>query len=332
MSGSEWVRSIVDNLTLIQDYSDHFAAVAEDELVLVHSVTGRVVRVLSASSAMALIQANTVAGGRIDGGGGGGTGIEPIEAIFDSNTAAGHVVYISSAGHVELAQADALATSHAVGVAFEAVAAGNTGEYVTEGPVTIDDWTLVAGTEFLTPGALYYLSKDNPGRITTTAPGDGGECVVLIGRATSATSLDIELSPPILLSGAAEDEDPTVHTATFDDSTAVGSVLYIKSDGHTGLADASAEATSMVAGIAIEAVTGGQTGHYITDGFIERDDWTPITGSANLTPGTVYYLSLTAGGLTDTPPEEVGESIVIVGRALTENGLDIEIQPAMLLN
>ncbi len=331
LAGSEWLREVLDELALEHDYSDFFHHLLEDELAFEQSTSSPVDRVLSASSALSLIHANTVAGGRIDGGG-GGTGIEPIEAIFDSNTAAGHVVYISSDGHVDLALADALATSGVVGVAFEAVVATNTGEYVTEGPITLDDWTNVAGTEFLTPGSLYYLSKDTAGRITTTAPGDGGECVVLIGRATSATSLDIELSPPILLSGATEDEDPTVHTAIFDDSTVVGSMLYIKSDGHAGLADASAEATSGVAGVAIEVVTGGQTGHYITDGPVTRADWTPVLGTEFLTPGSYYYLSLTAGGITGTPVEEIGESIVIVGRALTENVLDLEINPGMLLN
>ena len=60
------------------------------------------------------------------------------------------------------------------------------------------DWTPVAGTAALTPGLPYFLSVATAGRITTTAPSAPGEYVVLVGRALSATELDVDIEPSVL--------------------------------------------------------------------------------------------------------------------------------------
>ena len=68
------------------------------------------------------------------------------------------------------------------------------------------------------------------------------------------------------------------------------------------------------------------------EGQITKSDWTSVTGSATLTPGAVYFLSVsTAGGLTTAPPYELGETVVRVGRALSTTTLDIEISQPVLL-
>ena len=61
----------------------------------------------------------------------------------------------------------------------------------------------------------------------------------------------------------------------------------------------------------------GNTGEYVTEGSIERVDWTAVTGTALLTPGAVYYLGLTAGTLTSTAPTTTGQHVVAVARAVS---------------
>jgi len=51
----------------------------------------------------------------------------------------------------------------------------------------------------LTPGAVYYLDPDTPGNLTQTAPTTTGDFVVRVGRAISATAMEISVSQPILL-------------------------------------------------------------------------------------------------------------------------------------
>jgi hypothetical protein len=73
------------------------------------------------------------------------------------------------------------------------------GEYISEGQITRADWTPLIGAPTLTAGATYYLSSDVPGQLTIVAPTTSGQYVVLVGRAVSNLSLDIEIAPPIRL-------------------------------------------------------------------------------------------------------------------------------------
>jgi hypothetical protein len=129
--------------------------------------------------------------------------VETITALFASITSKGAPLYIDGAA-VELAQADGIV--NVVGVAAEDVVNGAEGRYRTEGQLERDDWTPVAGTALLSPGAVYYLSPDTPGQITATATTTPGHVVLIIGRALTPTTLDVEIGSPILLSET-EDED-----------------------------------------------------------------------------------------------------------------------------
>jgi len=78
----------------------------------------------------------------------------------------------------------------------------------------------------------------------------------------------------------------------------------------------------------------GQKGLVLTDGSIEREDWTPIIGTTNLVPGDRYFLdsNMPIGGkLTRTPPSTSSFYVVRVGRAFTNKRLDIEITQEVLL-
>ncbi len=142
---------------------------------------------------------------RVETVGGGGGDVTPIAAIFDSPSLKGFAVYVPSNGHADNARADDFATSGVVGICAGDVEAGSAGVLQTEGQITRDDWTAVAGVASLTPGVVYYLSPTTAGQITSTAPTAAGQSVVVIGRATCVDTLDIELSPPILLSEVPEE-------------------------------------------------------------------------------------------------------------------------------
>ncbi len=120
-------------------------------------------------------------------------------AESDATVALGAPLYLTGAGHVDLAQANASGTTQVVGLANEAGTPTVSVDYITEGKITKSDWSGVAGTATLTVGAIYYLSATTAGRITTTAPTTGGQYVVKVGRATSATVLDVEIESSIRL-------------------------------------------------------------------------------------------------------------------------------------
>lgn len=130
---------------------------------------------------------------------GGGSEESMYTAETDSPVVVGTPVYLTGAGHIELARANAAGTAPVIGVANEAASTSAQAEYITEGKVTKTDWSAVAGTTTLTVGATYYLSPTTAGRITSTAPIAVGEYVVKVGRATSPLVLDLEIESPIKL-------------------------------------------------------------------------------------------------------------------------------------
>jgi len=179
LAGSEWTRSVGDDLGLTQ--SEFFVEALSNTLSLTSQAAAVVDRVAAATSAMSLIHVNPVAGGRIDGG-----GVETIEAIFDSSADKGHAVFVSSSGHVDLAQANAEPDALAIGLAAAPVLSGQPGEIITSGPFTNDEWSL-------TPMSVYYLDPNVAGGITATYPTDVGDFVIIMGVAITATQINLEI-------------------------------------------------------------------------------------------------------------------------------------------
>jgi len=188
--GSDWSRSVESVIEFTQ--SDYFIEALSDPITFSDEAIG--VRGLNetVNDPMTLSDADTISGGRFV------TTVSET-AIFDSTTLKGMAVYVVSEGHVDLAQADALATAGAIGLAHLDVAASTVGTYITEGLVTRPDWTAVTGTANLTPGALYYLSTATAGALTSTAPTTTGDILVSIGRAASQDTLDVSIRNPIVL-------------------------------------------------------------------------------------------------------------------------------------
>jgi len=332
-NGSIWYRHIIQQLGLQQSFSDFYHVALVSSMALIGAALGPVGRPGVALNTLNLLQSYTMAGCLCSPGGGGGN--TEIDATFGSNASMGMVVYVDVTGDAELALADAEATTGAIGLAAANVAAGEEGKYVVEGLIEQSDWTAVAGSTLLVPGATYYLDPDTPGMITPIAPIDAGDFVVVVGRAVNTTTLDIEIAPPILLSGNTSGGggggDPI--EAEFDSNADKGMVVYVTSAGTADLAKADAEATVGAVGMAAEDVLAGETKTYLTEGQVQKTDWSSVTGTTLLTPGAVYFLSeSSAGMLTTTAPTAAGDFVLFAARALSTTTLDIEVGHPVLLS
>jgi hypothetical protein len=61
-------------------------------------------------------------------------------------------------------------------------------------------------------------------------------------------------------------------------------------------------------------------------------EWDLVTGMVGgLLPGVTYYLGLGLGSMTVAAPDQPGESVVILGKALTPTSFVIEISNPLLL-
>ena len=121
----------------------------------------------------------------------------------NSNIAAitiGQPVYIATADTVDLALADAKATSGVIGLVSDAsIDSSAVGTILTDGILTSTDWTAVVGAATLTVGSVYFLSDVDAGMLTTTAPTTTGSFVTRVGTAISTTTLEVTISRPISL-------------------------------------------------------------------------------------------------------------------------------------
>lgn len=114
-----------------------------------------------------------------------------------------------------------------------------------------------------------------------------------------------------------------------DENIVQGTPVYLKATGNLGIA-ASMEEKFRVAGLMFQDTLSGTTGVYITQGKLELLDWTQITGTVTLVPGSQYFLHpITEGKLTDTPP--VAGFLVPVGQAQSTTELNIELQQTVRL-
>lgn len=70
----------------------------------------------------------------------------------------------------------------------------------------------------------------------------------------------------------------------------------------------------------------------VEDGDVTLDDWTAATGSVQLTARSRYYLDpSTAGKLTTTAPSTAGQILQLVGVALDNNTLRVDLRDAIQL-
>ena len=130
--------------------------------------------------------------------------VAEVDVITASNSNAGPItlgqpVYVDGSGSVDLAQANAAATSDVIGLVAEAsIAAAATGSIQTNGAITSSDWTAVTGAVTLSAGAPYFLDAAAPGMLTTSPPTGNPNSVTCVGIATSTDTFQIRIEPAIL--------------------------------------------------------------------------------------------------------------------------------------
>ena len=83
-------------------------------------------------------------------------------------------------------------------------------------------------------------------------------------------------------------------------------------------------------GVALEDKLSGMRCLYASDGVVTRQDWTIITGTGGLLPGSPYFLAPFPGKLTAMLPTE--GVIMRVGVALNTTTLDIELGYPVVLS
>ena len=140
----------------------------------------------------------------------GPTGASGIDDITMTNDNAGTIVigapvYTKSNGHVDLAEADAIATTEVLGLVKDTtILTTAPGQILVDGVLTATaaQWDAITGGSGplgLTPGKIYYLDSATPGMLTQTAPVTAGQFVVRVGRAISVTKMDLMIMAPIKL-------------------------------------------------------------------------------------------------------------------------------------
>jgi hypothetical protein len=137
-----------------------------------------------------------------DGGAGsdpgtGGGGDFTVTLETSETVVAGQPLRVNSGSKFELASAASFNTARTAGLATANTAAGFAAT-ADRTQITLSDWTAVAGSQLLTPGATYFLGVV-PGTITSIPPNSVGQCVCVLGEAVSTTTLAIEMSDPIQL-------------------------------------------------------------------------------------------------------------------------------------
>ena len=106
-------------------------------------------------------------------------------------------------------------------------------------------------------------------------------------------------------------------TGTSEGTITAGDVVYLNtSTSRYALADADVEATSVVAGIALNGASASQPFDFIKSGT--------LTVGAQATTGLVYYLSPTAGQFDDAVPAS-SDYVTTLGIGLTSTTISINI-------
>ena len=107
---------------------------------------------------------------------------------------AGRAVHMHSSGKVYMADADASNGMPAIAFAPDAVNSGATGNFLLYGPVRNTAWTFTIGEQ------VYILANTTTdGQLTSTMPSGTGDCVQVVGIATSPDSLIFNPSPDFVV-------------------------------------------------------------------------------------------------------------------------------------
>ena len=128
--------------------------------------------------------------------------------------------------------------------------------------------------------------------------------------------------------------DTVQRTATT--TLTIGMAVYLDGSESVDKAQANADGTSDVHGLAAEGITAATTGSIVTEGplTLTTGEWDAIAGTTGgLTPSALYYLDpSTAGHITETAPTTAGQSVSEVGEAVSSTKLEVRIRRRVKLN
>jgi hypothetical protein len=116
----------------------------------------------------------------------------------------------------------------------------------------------------------------------------------------------------------------------------IGAPVYANAADSVKRAQANAKATSKLAGLGLDAsVAAGGTGNIITSGVLvaTTTQWDAVAGTTGgLAFGTLYFVDpANPGKITSTVPTTAGQTVTLVGIALSTTELELTIQPPILL-
>lgn len=99
-------------------------------------------------------------------------------------------------------------------------------------------------------------------------------------------------------------------------------VVYLSGADAVSPADADAEATARVLGLAVAGASAG--------GLVSVRKLGVMGGFSALTPGARYFLDTAAGGISATVPSGNLDAVIQVGYAKSATELDIQVEPVVI--
>ena len=114
-------------------------------------------------------------------------------------------------------------------------------------------------------------------------------------------------------------------------SLTIGAPLAVHTSGIGVIRANATDNSKHCVGLATVGVAVGAAETVLTAGPLTKADWTSVIGTTELVAKATYYLSASAGLLTNTPPSSGGNVVQAVGQAVSTTTLNIQIEPAILL-
>ncbi len=177
-------------------------------------------------------------------------------------------------------------------------------------------------------GALIFAGGDIGAAIATTASANDNDTSVATTayvqtELTDYASDAITFTTKKITWSAALGSDDTYEGSQIVGLNNSGGVtqwdtVYLNSSSQWVLADANGSGTYPARGIVAATQSTGVATIVITSGTIRNDAWSWTIG------GTIY-LSVTAGGMTQTPPATTGDKVQVIGYALTADIMAVAI-------
>ena len=199
-----------DDFLLLDDaaewHNNHASDPASGTLNMSQTAAVNIERSLVASDTVSFTSfAHAALEGYTPGGGGSGDpDLNKHIMIAAETLVIGNPVYVSSSNSVTSANADAgspipyYTRCYPVGFANSNASTSNDVEVLTEGSITLADWTAITGNSSLVTGTKYFLDTTS-GKMTYIAPTGDGQVVVMLGRALTSTKFDIEIGEGVIL-------------------------------------------------------------------------------------------------------------------------------------